>query len=162
MIKAKSWPNHYTGSSKSIIERNDCVVRSITETFNIPYDEAHLIAETKFRRKAQRGTHFAYPKFKELQKSGYKINNYEIESVPPEELTYYGSVNQIGLFDGKKEKFRITVGMFLKQKPLGRYIVFVKGHAFSVINGVIIGNAEDGEKLKARVYNVIIAVENKY
>jgi hypothetical protein len=39
---------------------------------------------------------------------------------------------------------------FIKKFPKGRYLVVVRGHAFSIIDGVVVGNTEDS-KMKKRV-----------
>jgi hypothetical protein len=157
-VKSTTWPKSYKDSKKSGRERNDCVVRAITETFGVPYDDAHAIAADKFKRKPQRGTMSVYPIFLDLNKAGYKIGEYEIDYIPHWDLTYKGSKSRIGLYDNKDDKnYKITVGMFLKQRPIGRYLVIVSGHAFSIVNGVIIGNKRDAERLKVRIENVIIA-----
>lgn len=156
--KSKVWPRNYPNSKKSINERNDCVVRAITETFEIPYDEAHSIASDKFGRKRRNGVTSLYPSFLTLIKENFKIGGYELDFIPTWNLVYSGSKKRIGLFDNVDDKkYKITVGMFLKQRPLGRYLVIVSGHAFSIVNGVIIGNKEDAIRLKARVEDVIIA-----
>jgi len=152
----KSWPNTYKYSTKSGQERNDCFVRALTETFDIPYDEAHKLAADKFNRKNRRGTQNPYPKLIDLCKEGFIIGKYKIDYIPTSDLEYSGSKTKIGLLEGN-EKHKITVGMFLRQRPIGRYLILVRGHAFSVVNGVIIGNKKDSQKLKARVQNVIIA-----
>ena len=152
----KNWPNTYKDSVKSGQERNDCFVRALTETFDIPYDEAHKLAADKFNRKNRRGTQNPYPKLIDLSKEGFMIGNYKIDYIPSWDLEYSGSKTKIGLLEGN-EKHKITVGMFLRKRPIGRYLMLVKGHAFSVVNGVIIGNKRDAQRLKARVENVIIA-----
>jgi hypothetical protein len=44
----------------------------------------------------------------------------------------------------------MTTGTFIKNYPVGRYLVVVRGHAFSIINGEVVGNVEDA-KMKKRV-----------
>ena len=152
----KVWPRVYKGSVKSSQERNDCFVRALTETFEIPYDEAHKLAADKFNRKNRRGTPPPYPTFLDLNKKGAMIGKYKIDFIPILDLTYEGSKTKIGLLE-QSEKHKITVGMFLRKRQVGRYLLLVRGHAFSVVNGVIIGNSNDGSRVKARVENVIIA-----
>jgi hypothetical protein len=41
--------------------------------------------------------------------------------------------------------------MFIEKYPKGKYLVIKKGHAFSVINGVVIGNESDGKRLRAKI-----------
>lgn len=154
----KVWPRAYKNSVKSSQEKNDCFVRALTETFDIPYDEAHKLAADKFNRKNRRGTASPYPKFLDLSKEGFMIGKYKVDYIPNWDLEYAGSKTRIGLLEqDKKEKYKITIGMFLRKRPLGRYLMLVRGHAFSVVNGVIIGNSNDGTRLKARIENVIIA-----
>ena len=154
----KVWPRAYKDSVKSSQEKNDCFVRALTETFDIPYDEAHKLAADKFNRKNRRGTPSPYPKFLDLSKEGFMIGKYKVDYIPEWGLRYTGSKTKIGLLEqDKNEKHKITVGMFMRQRPIGRYLLIVSGHAFSVVNGVIIGNKADASRVKARVKNVIIA-----
>jgi hypothetical protein len=51
---------------------------------------------------------------------------------------------------GQIVKRNMTTGTFIKKYPKGRYLVVVRGHAFSIIDGVVVGNTEDS-KMKKRV-----------
>ena len=154
----KVWPINYKDSVKCSQERNDCFVRALTETFDIPYDEAHKLAADKFNRKNRRGTPPPYSTFLKLNQEGFMIGKYKIGYIPNWDLEYSGSKTKIGLLEQEKnEKHKITVGMFLRKRPIGRYLLLVRGHAFSVVNGVIIGNKKDAVRIKARIENVIIA-----
>jgi hypothetical protein len=42
----------------------------------------------------------------------------------------------------------MTVGTFVKQNPVGTFFILVKGHAFTIKDGVVIGNWEDSVKKK--------------
>ena len=42
----------------------------------------------------------------------------------------------------------MTVGTFIKKNPIGTFFVIVKGHAFTIKDGVVIGNWEDAVKTK--------------
>ena len=53
---------------------------------------------------------------------------------------------------GKKTFHRMTVGTFAKQFNKGKYYVLIKGHLFAVVDGEILGNRIDAEKLRTRVY----------
>jgi hypothetical protein len=48
---------------------------------------------------------------------------------------------------------RMTVGSFIKEYPKGSYLISISGHAFAIIDGVVIGNHEDSRRLRARVSN---------
>ena len=43
---------------------------------------------------------------------------------------------------------RMTVGSFAKQNPKGTFYIIVKRHAFTMIDGKVIGNSNDGSKKK--------------
>ena len=49
---------------------------------------------------------------------------------------------------GVTKKRNMTVGTFVKQNPKGTFFVLVKGHAFTIKDGVVVGNFEDSQKLK--------------
>jgi hypothetical protein len=42
----------------------------------------------------------------------------------------------------------MTVGTFAKQNPVGTFFILVKGHAFTIKDGVVVGNYEDSIKKK--------------
>ena len=49
---------------------------------------------------------------------------------------------------GEKVKRKMTVGTFTKQNPVGTFFMLVKGHAFTIKDGVVIGNYEDSIRKK--------------
>jgi hypothetical protein len=49
---------------------------------------------------------------------------------------------------GKKINRKMTVGTFIKQNPKGTFFVLVRQHAFTIKDGVVIGNYEDAVKTK--------------
>jgi hypothetical protein len=49
---------------------------------------------------------------------------------------------------GEQVKRQMTVGTFVKKNPKGTFFVLVKGHAFTIKDGVVIGNYEDAVKTK--------------
>jgi hypothetical protein len=51
---------------------------------------------------------------------------------------------------GEIVKRNMTTGTFIKKFPKGKYLVVVSGHAFSIIDGVVVGNTGDA-KMKKRV-----------
>jgi hypothetical protein len=70
------------------------------------------------------------------------------EIIPVTDLLYSGSTRHQSL-GGKPVE--ITLRIFLERFPKGRFMVIVKGHAFSVIDGVVIGNESDGKRLRAKI-----------
>jgi hypothetical protein len=45
----------------------------------------------------------------------------------------------------------MTVGTFIKKNPKGTFFVLVSGHAFTIKDGVVIGNWDDAVKTKKRL-----------
>lgn len=139
--------DHIIGYSESAIakgEKNDCVVRAIASTFELKYDIAHKFVADEFNRKPQKGT------FATSLKLGARNNimgiNYKC--ISKSDLMYRGSArHQIN----RGRPVPITLSMFIKKYPKGKYLVIKRGHAFSVINGAVVGNSTDGNHLKAKI-----------
>jgi hypothetical protein len=61
-------------------------------------------------------------------------------------MLYYVTVK------GMKTLRRTTTGSFIKRYPVGTYIVTVSRHAFTIKDGVVIGNTDDATK-KRKIVN---------
>jgi hypothetical protein len=134
----------YNESSIAKSERNDCVVRAIASTFNLEYNIAHKFVADEFGRKKGKGTFGTAAKLR----SRAHIMGIDYKVIPANELTYKGSARHQSLGGRSTE---ITLRMFLEKFPKGKYLLIVKGHAFSVINGAVIGNSNDGSRLRAKI-----------
>jgi hypothetical protein len=140
--------DHIIGYNESTIakgEKNDCVVRAIASTFGLEYDIAHKFVANEFGREPRKGTFGTAVKLKCRLHNIMGIN-YKI--IPRENLLYPGSdIHQ------KKggSPVNIPLRLFLERFPKGKYLVIKKGHAFSVIDGVVIGNVNEGERLKTKI-----------
>jgi hypothetical protein len=139
--------DHIIGYNESSIaknERNDCVVRAVASTFSLNYDTAHKFVAEEFGRLPRKGTFGTSFKFSgRLHVLGIK---YKV--LPKENLLYPGS--DIHQKKGGKP-VPLTLRVFLDRFPKGKHLVIVKGHAFSIIDGVVIGNKNDGSRLKAKI-----------
>lgn len=138
------------GCSDSVIaksERNDCVVRAIASAYDMHYDAAHQLVKEKFHRQNGKGTRYFVRVMNLMSQADVKINNKGIKTITEEHNTmmYYVKVN------GVKRLRKTTTGHFMKKYSTGSYIVTVRGHAFTIKDGVIIGNFEDGKKLKKHI-----------
>ena len=49
---------------------------------------------------------------------------------------------------GERVNRKMTVGTFAKQNPVGTFFILVSRHAFTIKDGVVIGNHEDSTKKK--------------
>jgi len=140
--------DHIIGYNESTIakgENNDCVVRAIASTFGLEYDIAHKFVADKFGRQPRKGTFNTALKFRSLIDN---VKGIPYSIIPKENLMYPGSdIHQ------KKggSPVNIPLRLFLERFPKGKYLVIKKGHAFSVIDGVVIGNSDDGNKFKVKI-----------
>jgi len=137
------------GYGDSIIakgESNDCVVRAISSSFKMHYDRAHEFVKEKFGRENRKGTKFFVGGMRRMENDGQDINLKSFESMGDQ----YGHMAYNVKVKGEVVKRKMTTGTFIKKYPVGRYLVVVNGHAFSIINGEVVGNEEDA-KMKKRV-----------
>ncbi len=146
-VKGLCSSQHIKGyeSRLQLSEKKDCVVRSIASAFDIKYDEAHEICKTEFGRKNKQGTMGTAWTFKGLSKKDFRIGEKPFTMVAKSVLT-------------KKEGIKtlpITVNEFVEKYKTGSYIVLVSRHAFAIVNGVVIGNPDDADKLRCRVEDAV-------
>lgn len=150
-LKYISTKDAIIGYSDSVIaktETNDCVVRAISSAFEMHYDEAHQFVRVKFGRKDRKGTAFFVGGLRRMVGDKVKINGKSFETMGNE----YGHVSYEVKVKGQIVKRNMTTGTFIKKYPVGKYLVVVRGHAFSIIDGAVVGNASDAT-MKKRVIN---------
>jgi hypothetical protein len=136
----------YSDSKIAQSESNDCVVRGIASSFEMHYDEAHkFVAKTWFRRNRQ-GTRNFIGGMRGMVSRGVLINGKSFSNLGDQN----GHMKYDVKVKGEIVKRSMTTGTFIKKYPVGRYLVVVRGHAFSIIDGVVVGNTEDS-KMKKRV-----------
>lgn len=123
-------------------ERNDCCVRALTAATGLEYSVIHQYLKTVFGRKDRQGV----AGFNFKMRRGSDVLGEKYTPFTREELqTSY--INH-----GREVKRQMTVGTFVKQYPTGTYVLAVRGHAFCLVDGIVVGgNAEDGKRLKARI-----------
>jgi hypothetical protein len=134
----------YNESSTAKGEKNDCVVRAVASTFGLKYDVAHKFVADEFGRQPRKGTFGTSIKLSNRDNilgTKYKIT-------PKQDLKYPGSARH-QMNGGSPTE--ITLSMFLEKYPKGKYLIIVKRHAFSIIDGVVIGNPNDGNRLRAKI-----------
>jgi len=144
MIKTSS-SSYIIGYSDSKIaksETNDCVVRSFASAFKVTYDEAHQFVTTKFNRKPRKGTGRFVTTMNNMSSHSTNLFNKTLKS-----LGNGSPKNSMMYQDGSKTR-NMTTFQFLRKYPKGTYMVTVSGHAFTISNGVVIGNHEDVLKTK--------------
>ena len=137
----------YKTSKLAANENNDCVVRAFASAFEIEYDEAHKIVAETFKRKSRKGTFGFCTTMNLMSKNGVKFNDKGIEMISHQYNTmlYYVTVK------GHKTLRNTTTSYFIKKYPVGTYIVTVRGHAFTIKDGVVIGNYTDAKQTKKHI-----------
>lgn len=146
------------GYSESAIakgESNDCVVRAFASSFEINYDDAHTFVKEKFKRKNRKGTFGTVFKMRQLTQDGFKLNGKEVKILgDKKQYDLYENLDTLVTKNGKTKRKKMTVGRFSKEYKKGTYFILVRGHAFTIKDGVVIGNNEDALKLKRPIKNV--------
>ena len=147
----------YIDSAIAKGETNDCVVRAFASSFEVSYDSAHEFVANKFGRKSRKGTYFTANKMTQLSETMSEINGKRVYPLGtkttsfayPFSLAYDVKVKVSGVDRLYKiVKRQMTVGTFAKKNPKGTFFVLVSRHAFTIKDGVVIGNPEDAIKTK--------------
>jgi hypothetical protein len=130
-------------------ESNDCVVRAFASSFEVEYDVAHKFVAEQFSRQPNRGTFGTVFKMIKLSENPIKFNGKEVHIVGNKtNSSLIGSLSYPVKVKGEWNMRQMTVGTFIKKNPKGTFFVLVKGHAFTIKDGVVIGNYEDAVKTK--------------
>jgi hypothetical protein len=144
--------NAIKGYTESVIARgetNDCVVRAFASSFGVSYDYAHRYVADKFGRKPRKGTYGTITTLVKMSDSLIKVNGKKIR---PLGVRHNDHLLKSLMYDvtvkGVTKKRNMTVGTFVKQNPKGTFFVLVRQHAFTIKDGVVIGNPEDAIKTK--------------
>jgi hypothetical protein len=84
-----------------------------------------------------------------LVDSNVEINGKKIKLVGNKTNSYLkGSLSYPVKVKGETKMRQMTVGRFIKNNPKGTFFVLVTRHAFTIKDGVVIGNWDDAEKTK--------------
>ena len=140
------------GYSESVIaksENNDCVVRAFASAFDISYDRAHKYVAEKFGRQPKKGTFGTVFKLVKMADNRTTVNYKKVYTVGKRKTdSMVGSLSYDVKVKGVTKKRDMTVGTFIKQNPKGTFFVLVRQHAFTIKDGVVIGNYEDAVTTK--------------
>lgn len=132
----------YSESTIAKSERNDCFVRAVASSFECPYDTAHEWVREKFKRQNRKGTKNVMSKMDMMFLNKEKFNDKNIDIVRDLKV-----LNK----DTHKLK-RTTLNQFIKKYSDGTYLLIVRGHAFTLKYGSVIGNNSDSKSLKKIVH----------
>ena len=143
---ASSYIIGYSDSKIAKSETNDCVVRSFASAFKVTYDEAHQFVATKFNRKNRKGTARFRSTMDNMSSHATILWGKTLKRLGDRNTK--NSMTYDVVVKGVTTKRKMTTFQFLKKFPKGTYMVTVTGHAFTISNGVVIGNHEDVLKTK--------------
>ena len=138
------------GVKESVIakgETNDCVVRAFASAFDVDYDTAHAEVKKVFKREDRKGTRFFMGRMVNMGTNGYVFNDRKIETVKTD---VFGMRYYVHTADGLTLR-NTTTAYFLSKYPVGTYIVVVRGHAFTIKDGVVIGNLQDAKQRRKHI-----------
>ena len=139
----------YSDSAIARGETNDCVVRAFASSFDVSYDYAHKYVADEFGRKPRKGTYGTVSKLVKMSDNLIKVNGKKICPIGVRHNDYMlRSLMYDVTVKGVTKKRNMTVGTFVKQNPKGTFFVLVRRHAFTIKDGVVIGNPEDATKTK--------------
>jgi hypothetical protein len=145
-LKYISTKDAIIGYSDSVIaksETNDCVVRAFDADYNVSYDFAHKKVAELFGRKNGQGTYCFSLVMRQMEIGGVRINRKKVQTMRKDvNLAYWIKVKGVNTLRN------MTTAKFLEDYSKGTYIVTVKGHAFAIKDGVVIGNPEDATQRK--------------
>jgi len=126
-------------SSLAKKEKNDCVVRAMMMTLDLPYDRSHKFVKDKFNRINGYGTYTSryMSNIVNRQKNGRK---FKLMGFHPSKA--YGDRKKL-LNPKYKKETGYTVKSFMEQYPKGSYFIIVKGHALALVDGILYGNSDE-------------------
>jgi hypothetical protein len=149
----------YSESKIAKGESNDCVVSTFASSFEVDYDFAHQYVADYFKREPRKGTSKVSSGMVKLSDNGVEINGKRVYTVGNRTNDWmYGSLNYHVKVKGCITKREMTVGTFIKNNPTGTFFTLVRGHAFTIKDGVVIGNWEDSIK-KRRVMRCVFEIK---
>ena len=138
----------YEESAIAKNETNDCVVRAFASCFDVSYDYAHKYVRENFGRRDRNGTYGTVDKMTKLAENRSQVNYKKVKCVGKVNNNNRRTLEYDVKVNGERVKRKMTVGTFAKQNPVGTFFILVSRHAFTIKNGVVIGNWEDSQKKK--------------
>jgi len=137
----------YENSQIAKNETNDCVVRALASGFEMEYDETHKFVRERFLRQNRKGTYRFNSGMHGISEKKEVINGKCLKIMGQKDTIGYTMSYNVKV-KGVVKKRKMTVGTFSKKYPKGTFIISVRAHAFTIKDGVVIGNQCDAKSLK--------------
>ncbi len=135
-MKEKFYIKPASKGATKVGERNDCVVRAITNVTGMDYDYIHSVLKKHGRNDGQ-GT-FANTSVKAMQELGFKP-----VVIGKSHWKYY-----VKDCEANPKK---TLNQVMNDLPAGKFVVYVNLHATALVNGQIVDTFEQGKKKPVHV-----------
>ena len=152
-ISAKDVIRGYHESKIARSETNDCVVRALAVVEDLDYDTAHRIVATKMGRRPYKGTptRLGYRYFLNNPQKYQVVATCRLNQKDPKFVMNLMNGSYLKATNPDGSKCKMTVDRFTKACKKGRFFVFVRNHAFAVVDGKVIGNRDDSRRLRTVV-----------
>ena len=141
MIQTVDTQELYSKERAALNERNDCTVRAIASGLRIPYKEAHTLAK-HVGREHRRG-----------------MRTFQIEDVLAGQLLGFNRKTSCEFLQkadwNKRACPTVAQVMRMPKFQTGVHMLLVKGHAFTVKDGIIFGNYCEGARCRVTGYYTI-------
>lgn len=123
-------------------EDKDCVVKAIAVAFNVTYNQAHKFTQQFYLRKNGKGvrSYIFHNKNDDASLNKTKFFGKYLKTVGiKKDFALYN--HDLRPLQKKKGRFiKMTLKTFIKNYPQGTFIISVRGHAFTIKDGICIGN----------------------
>jgi hypothetical protein len=151
MNRDKHWRYTNPRTWKFDGETNDCTVRALAIAADLPYPVAHAVL-AKHGRAPRRGCvpDVSFPAYAELgfRPVQLKFVQTQVYRRSHSRQDRTGYTHYIQPTVAWMQRTELTLCQFLKQNPVGRFIVHVRRHAIAVVDGVVM----DSLKFRPRQY----------
>jgi hypothetical protein len=146
----------WSNSPLAQTEMNDCFVRAVAAATGSAYDEAHKYVAEVFNRRPKQGTVYVARKLREqTEVLGRKV----VELGEPCKAFPNRPYKMVTRYKNRGEvvERQMTLKTFVKQNPIGSYILIVARHAFALKDGKVVGgNHRDARELKKRIHSAFM------
>lgn len=146
----------WSDSTIAQTEANDCFVRAVAAATGSCYDDAHRYVAKVFDRKPKGGTRMVSRKLREQE---YVLGKKVVELGEPCKVFPNSPYKMVTRYknSGVVVERQMTLKTFVKQNPIGSYILIVSKHAFALKDGKVVGgNHKDARELKKRIHSAFM------
>lgn len=127
----KTYGSSYLGEG----DKNDCTVKALSVTLEVPYDKAHSFARRAWNRKKGGGVSTAAIKL-----SFEGIGSIPLSTLSNKKAKRVCTTKTYWIGGGQTKERKMKLLSFIKKYSSGSYYILVRGHALAVKKGELIDN----------------------